>query len=64
MNDVTYAGGQVVSNGREIGSRLLYYVEHSGRRIVAALVILLIGWLAARAVKWAVSVTRPIGSCC
>ena len=25
MNDITYAGGQVVSNGREIGSRLLYY---------------------------------------
>ncbi|WP_281422888.1 hypothetical protein [Sphingomonas yunnanensis] len=43
MNDVTYAGGQVVSNGREIGSRLLYYVEDWGPRIVAALVILLIG---------------------
>lgn len=55
MNDVTYAGGQVVSNGREIGARLLYYVEEWGPRIVAALVILLIGWLAARAIKWAVA---------
>lgn len=55
MNDVTYAGGQVVSNSRELGSRLLYYVEEWGPRLLAALVILLIGWLAARAIKWAVA---------
>ncbi len=55
MNDVTYAGGTVVSNTREFGSQLWLYVEQWGPRILAALVILGIGWLIARGVKWGVA---------
>lgn len=55
MNDVTYAGGTVVSNTRELGSQLWLYVEQWGPRLLAALVILGIGWLIARGVKWGVA---------
>ncbi|WP_230772583.1 mechanosensitive ion channel [Sphingomonas sp. Leaf4] len=55
MNDVTYAGGTVVSNTREFGSQLWLYVEQWGPRLLAALVILGIGWLIARGVKWGVA---------
>ncbi|GGB20932.1 hypothetical protein GCM10011380_08130 [Sphingomonas metalli] len=55
MDDVTYAGDTVVSNTREFGSQLLLYVEQWGPRIVAALVILGIGWLIARGAKWGVA---------
>lgn len=55
MEDVTYAGGTVVSNTREFGSQLLFYAETWGPRILAALIILAIGWLIARGVKWGVA---------
>ena len=55
MDDVTYAGGTVVSNTREFGSQLWFYVENWAPRIIAALVILGIGWLIARGVKWGVA---------
>jgi hypothetical protein len=55
MQDVSYAGDTVVSNTREFGSRLLADVEIWAPRIVAALIILGIGWLVARGVKWGVA---------
>jgi len=55
MDDVTYAGGTVVSNTREFGSQLWFYVENWAPRIIAALVILGIGWLIARGAKWGVA---------
>ncbi|KQM20478.1 hypothetical protein ASE73_17000 [Sphingomonas sp. Leaf24] len=55
MNDVTYAGGTVVSHGREFGSQLLFYAGQWGPRILAALVILGVGWLIARGIKWGVA---------
>lgn len=55
MNDVTYAGGQVAQTTRNLGEQALYYAEVWGPRILAAAIILLIGWLVARAVKWGVA---------
>ncbi|WP_341208304.1 mechanosensitive ion channel [uncultured Sphingomonas sp.] len=55
MNDVTDAGGTIVSNGREFGSQFLFYAEQWLPRLLAAAIILLIGWLIARAIKWAVA---------
>lgn len=55
MNDVTYAGGQVAQTTRNLGEQMLYYAEVWGPRILAAAIILLIGWLLARAVKWGVA---------
>lgn len=55
MNDVTYAGDQVVQTTRTLGEQALYYAEVWGPRILAAAIILLIGWLVARAVKWGVA---------
>lgn len=55
MNDVNLAGGTVVSNTREFGEQLLLYVAEWAPRIIAALVILLIGWGIARAAKWGVA---------
>lgn len=55
MNDLEYAGGTVVSGTRDFGNQVIFYAQEWGPRIIAALVILLIGWLIARAVKWAVA---------
>ena len=55
MNDVTYAGDTVVSHGREFGAQLLFRLEEWGPRVLAALVILALGWLVARGAKWAVA---------
>lgn len=55
MGDVTQAGGTVLSQGREFGTQLMYHVEQWAPRVIAALVILAIGWVIARAVKWAVA---------
>lgn len=55
MNDVTYAGDQVVQTTRTLGEQALYYAEVWGPRVLAATIILLIGWLIARAVKWGVA---------
>ena len=55
MNDVTQAGDQVVQTTRNLGDQVLFYAEVWGPRILAAAVILLIGWLVARAVKWGVA---------
>lgn len=55
MNDLEYAGGSVVSGTRDFTNQLIFYAQEWGPRIIAALVILLIGWLIARAVKWGVA---------
>lgn len=55
MDQVTYAGDTVVSQTRDFGTQAWGYVEVWGPRVIAALVILLIGWLIARAVKWGVA---------
>ncbi len=55
MNDVTYAGDQVAQTTRNLGEQALYYAEVWGPRILAAALILLVGWLIARAVKWGVA---------
>ncbi len=55
MDDLGYAGGTVVSNTRDLGERAWVFVEIWGPRIVAALIILGIGWLIARGVKWGVA---------
>ncbi len=55
MQDVTYAGDKVVSSTRDFGAQAWAYVEIWTLRIVAALIILLIGWMIARAVKWGVA---------
>ena len=55
MNDVTYAGDQVAETTRNLSEQALYYAEVWGPRIFAAALILLIGWLIARAVKWGVA---------
>jgi Conserved TM helix len=55
MNDVTYAGDQVAQTTRNLGDQALFYLEVWGPRILAATIILLIGWLIARAVKWGVA---------
>lgn len=55
MDDVGYAGGTVVSNTRDLGERAWVFLEIWGPRILAALIILGIGWLIARGVKWGVA---------
>lgn len=55
MDEVTYAGDQVAQTTRNLGEQALYYTEVWGPRILAAALILLIGWLVARAVKWGVA---------
>ncbi len=55
MQDVTYAGDTVVSNTRDFGAQAWSYVEIWTPRIIAALIILIIGWAIARAVKWGVA---------
>ncbi len=55
MNDVQYAGGTVIDGTRNFTNQAILYAQEWGPRIVAALVILLIGWLIARAVKWGVA---------
>ena len=55
MQDVTYAGDTVVSNTRDFGAQAWGYVEIWTPRIIAALIILVIGWAIARAVKWGVA---------
>ena len=44
MQDVTYAGDTVVSNTRDFGAQAWSYVEIWTPRIIAALIILVIGW--------------------
>jgi hypothetical protein len=55
MEGIGYAGDTVVSNTRDFGARAMEYVEIWGPRIIAALIILGIGWLVARAAKWGVA---------
>ena len=55
MNDVQYAGGAVLDGTRNFTNQAWLYAQEWGPRIVAALIILLIGWLIARAVKWGVA---------
>lgn len=48
--------GNSVANGtRNFADQAIYYAQTWGPRILAALIILLIGWATARAVKWAVA---------
>lgn len=55
MNDLQNAGGSVVDGTRNFANQAIFYAQEWGPRILAALVILLIGWLVARAVKWGVA---------
>jgi len=55
MQGVGYAGDTVVSNTRDFSARAMDYVEVWGPRLIAALLILGIGWLIARGVKWGVA---------
>jgi len=55
VQDVTYAGDTVVSNTRDFGAQAWSYIEIWTPRIIAALIILVIGWAIARAVKWGVA---------
>ena len=55
MSDLSNAGDSVAAGTRDFGNQALYYVEVWGPRILAALVILVVGWLIARAVKWGVA---------
>jgi hypothetical protein len=45
----------IAAGTRNFGDNAMYYVQEWGPRILAALVILLIGYLIARAVKWGVA---------
>lgn len=55
MNDLQSAGGSVVDGTRNFANQAIFYAQEWGPRILAALVILLIGWMVARAVKWGVA---------
>ena len=55
MNDLRYAGGSVADGTRNFTNQAIFYAQEWGPRILAALVILVIGWLIARAVKWGVA---------
>ena len=55
MNEVGYAGGTVAAGARDVTSQIVYYAEEWGPRLIAAVIILVIGWLIARAVKWGVA---------
>ena len=55
MQGIGYAGDTVVSNTRDFSVRAMDYLEVWGPRVLAALVILGIGWLIARGVKWGVA---------
>lgn len=55
MQGVDYAGDTMVSQTRDLGARALDLIEIWGPRIVAALLVLAIGWLIARAAKWGVA---------
>jgi len=55
MNNVAHAGDSVATGTRNFADQVVTYAEIWGPRILAALIILLIGWLVARAVKWAIA---------
>lgn len=55
MNNVAYAGDSVATGTRNFADQVVAYAEVWGPRILAALIILLIGWVIARAVKWAIA---------
>lgn len=55
MNDLQYAGGSVIDGTRDFTNQAIFYAQEWGPRMLAALLILLIGWLVARAVKWGVA---------
>ncbi len=55
MEGLDDAGGTIVSNTRDFGSQAWGFVEIWGPRVLAALVILGIGWAIARGVKWGVA---------
>ena len=44
MNDLEYAGGSVAAGTRNFADQAILYAQVWGPRILAALVILLIGW--------------------
>ncbi len=55
MNDLQYAGSSVAAGTRDFSNQAIFYAQEWGPRILAALIILLVGWLIARAVKWGVA---------
>lgn len=55
MNPTNLGANGLVAGTRNLGDTAVYYVETWGPRILAALVILLIGYLIAKAAKWGVA---------
>ncbi len=55
MNDLTEAGNSVADGTRDMTNQVIFYVQEWGPRLLAALVILLVGWMIARALKWGVA---------
>jgi hypothetical protein len=55
MEPDTFDAGRLVTGTRNIGDTAVYYLETWGPRVLAALVILLIGYLIAKAAKWGVA---------
>jgi hypothetical protein len=50
-----YDADRLIAGTRNMGDTVVYYLETWGPRILAALVILLIGYLVAKAAKWGVA---------
>ena len=50
-----FSADGLMTNTRDFGDTAMLYVQEWGPRILAAAVILLIGYLIAKAVKWGVA---------
>lgn len=55
MQPNTFDADGLVAGTRNLGDTVVYYAQTWGPRILAALLILLVGYLIARAVKWGVA---------
>ena len=55
MDEVTGAGYRMATGTQMFGEQALYHLQNWGPRIIAALLILLVGWLVARGVKWGIA---------
>lgn len=55
MDEVTGAGYRMANGTQMFGEQAFYHLQNWGPRIIAALLILLVGWLVARGVKWGIA---------